>query len=759
MLRTCHKSGVSETSCVTAPGTPGRCRRAAAWLIALVLLPLVLLGSAELALRATGFGRSTRPFIERKCDGKTVHFRNIAFIEQFLPWGLPRHVWVEHEFDVTAEKPQDTYRIVVLGGSAALGWPGHQYAFARMLEVMLHAQYPQTRFEVYNASYGGMNSHVMRATAKACRAFRPDLLIVYMGNNEIHGPFGLMNQFQRLASVPRLWAIRANIWLTDLRLLQLIRGPKRAPFVPSLAKVLPQNEVPRITPDDPRLKRICGHFQRNLYDICGYARDAGASVVLATVAVNLRHWTPTVPLGPPDLSSEDQWRWQDLFATGVSLQDERADYRQAADAFERAAAITGACAELRFRMGQCYWELGDYGASRRHYLAAVEFDTFGWARAKPAINEIVRATAARMPGHWVRLADVEAYVARRSPHGIAGIELFCDHCHLNVEGNYAVACALFEQVVAALPQPIRAQRNEPPIALSQAECARRLALTPEKVLRPLQHLVAVDQVLGQEPIDLMKERIAELERQVAAHPDQPELETLREALAINDGDFEIRCEYVQALSKNGDRQRALEQADRLVERFPYRRMARRVRSAALMAAGDLDEAIAECQRLLALYPDDAEAYLLWGTIAQQRGDHDKALGLCRRAYAADPNNTEARRLEGAVLESMGDLEGAARVYREAIASNPHLPAAYWALDALYTQHKDVDRRVADWRTLVELHPDAPHAHHHLGRALEASGDVDAALAAYHKAGDLAADDAAIQADITRLGESMASQRE
>ena len=123
-----------------ANGAPGemftaRCRCFVRWgmsrLLACVVLPVVLLASAEGILRAAHCGRSMRPFIEKRCDGQTVLLRNKAFLQQFFTRPITQAEWEKPEFTIVPEKPVNTVRILVFGSSAALGWPGYDFAFSR----------------------------------------------------------------------------------------------------------------------------------------------------------------------------------------------------------------------------------------------------------------------------------------------------------------------------------------------------------------------------------------------------------------------------------------------------------------------------------------------------------------------------------------------------------------------------------------------------------------------------------------------------
>ena len=87
-------------------------------------------------------------------------------------------------------KPPNTKRIFILGESAALGDPMPEFSFSRMLEKMLIERFPSNRFEVINVAVTAINSHVILPIARECARHEGDLWIVYMGNNEMVGPFG-----------------------------------------------------------------------------------------------------------------------------------------------------------------------------------------------------------------------------------------------------------------------------------------------------------------------------------------------------------------------------------------------------------------------------------------------------------------------------------------------------------------------------------------------------------------------------------------
>ena len=116
----------------------------------------------------------------------------------------------------SAAKPAGTVRIFVLGESAAMGTPDPAFNFGRILDVMLREQYPGVQFEVVNGAITAINSYAVLEIARDCAARQPDLFVVYMGNNEVIGPYGPGTVFHRWS--PSLSVIRASLWVKSTRL-------------------------------------------------------------------------------------------------------------------------------------------------------------------------------------------------------------------------------------------------------------------------------------------------------------------------------------------------------------------------------------------------------------------------------------------------------------------------------------------------------------------------------------------------------------
>ena len=673
----------------------------------LCLIAAALLLAAEFGLRAVGFGHSTRLFIKKEFEGRQYWMTNGNFFQQFFALPIDT-MWHDAETYVPVLKPPNHCRIVILGGSAALGVPpDFAFSFARALEVMLRERFPETHFDVYMLAQPGVNSYVMYEAARACRRIQPDLFIVYMGNNEVNGPFGATvqeaNPWQM--SLP---LIRFRIRLRELRLAQLAAGRGRVPWHAPL-----EDRHTYIGHDDPRLRRTETHYARNLEGILEAARDAGAAVLFCTVGCNLRDCAPMASFHRADLSPEDLETWEDHYQRGVFFQEEE-QWQNAVAAYEAAARIDDTHAELRFRMGRCLLAMGDAARARAHFLAAWEYDAFR-GRVQPRVNGAIRRIAETLREPAMRLVDIERALSENSPHGIAGREFFYDNVHLTFPGNYQIARELFGQVVQLLGPKLGVPDNASPEPLSLEACEERLGLTPGVLLKHIRGVQMGYRMWWQIPTP-------ELDQEEAALDDLTRdtflpgiLAGYERALEFNPNDRIIRTRCAEVLLEMGDNERARAQARILVEQFPHRPATHR----------------------------------FLGTVLTREDRYQEALQSLDVALGLFPRESKTHYERGQLLERLGRKEEAKQAYIRAILLNPREFEPYDPLNAIAQEQGGPPARAALWRAIVKDAPDAARAHFHLGMALEAMDDIVGAIHAYREATRLEQFDPAMFAALGR----------
>jgi hypothetical protein len=110
-----------------------RISRRRLWLMrvfAMIFIPLLVLGGVELGLRVGGYGYDTHFLRQIQIDGHAIYVPNEQFGYRLFPPAIAR---TAPPFRFPAEKGTNTYRIFLLGESAATGDPDSAYGVGRYL--------------------------------------------------------------------------------------------------------------------------------------------------------------------------------------------------------------------------------------------------------------------------------------------------------------------------------------------------------------------------------------------------------------------------------------------------------------------------------------------------------------------------------------------------------------------------------------------------------------------------------------------------
>ena len=108
-----------------------------------------------------------------------------------------------------AHKPAGTFRIFVLGEFGGDGNPEPAYGAWRYLEALLRERFPEQSFEYRQCPFTPSTRTPFCPLRQECAGLDGDLWIVYMGNNEMVGPFGAVTVFG--AKAPPLWMVRLGL--------------------------------------------------------------------------------------------------------------------------------------------------------------------------------------------------------------------------------------------------------------------------------------------------------------------------------------------------------------------------------------------------------------------------------------------------------------------------------------------------------------------------------------------------------------------
>lgn len=413
-----------------------------------IFIPALLFLLLEAGLRIIGYGFCPDVIIKCKVDGRAYYRDNFKFAWRFFPPNIAR---TANPYIFPAYKSDNTYRIFILGESAAAGTPDGAFCFGRVLQAMLRQQYPQANFEVITTAMPAINSHVILEIAKDCVHHQSDLFIVYMGNNEVVGPYGAGTVFAPLSE--SLSFVRFDMAFKATRTGQLLMN--------FLGSVKPRKDTPKVwlglemflakqvQLGDRRLEAVYKHFRRNLEDIKRIAHKSDTKIIFSTVASNLKDCPPFASLHRTDLTEAKKKKWNDIYQQGVT-KEAGGDYADAIQRYLEAAEIDDHYADLQYRLGRCFWAMGEYEKARDRFINARDLDTLRF-RADTRINQIIRDIAEEETTKGVYLVDAVKIFQKNSPYETAGEEFFYEHVHMNFKGNFLLAGAIFKQVEEILP--------------------------------------------------------------------------------------------------------------------------------------------------------------------------------------------------------------------------------------------------------------------------------------------------------------------
>jgi tetratricopeptide (TPR) repeat protein len=639
-------SGSAAAHDRSSTSTGGMRHRWLFWSV-IVAFPILFLLLLELLLRGVGYGVPMEFALRREVEGELRYLSNPRFTWLFFEPGVAR---IAPPFSLAVRKPEGTYRVFVLGSSAAQGDPEPGFGMARMLDVLLRQEYPGVVFELVNAAPTAVNSHAVYAMARASVSLEPDLFVVYTGNNEVVGPYGAGTVLT--AAAPSLALVRAAVAFRSTRLGQLVgavahgaarrAGRAEAPVAWHGMEMFLEHQV-RLS--DPRLQRTYRNFEANLADTCRLAHQARVPVILSTLAVNLRSGGPFGSLHARTLPEADGARWEELYRQGVRLEG-KGRWADAADALRRASEIDAGHAEVAYRRARCAERLGRLDEAKRRFREARDLDTLRF-RADARINAIVREVAQREAARGVRLADAERSLEEQSPHGTPGDEAFLDHVHLTFHGNYLVSLALLERIREVVPDWVRKRAIGRPV-LGEEECGRRLVFTEldryriaETMVQRLREPPFTGQVDHTEAVERFSHEMEALRSRGDQSAVEAAVREYETALAADRPHWSVRERYATVQGRIGNAAAAAREWQELARQLPQYPAFHLQLARALRDTGRHDEAAASLRKVLEYQPDSVVTLVELARLALVRGRVAEAKGHARRAVERDPRDANA----------------------------------------------------------------------------------------------------------------------
>ena len=707
--------------------------------VSVLAVPLLILGAMEGLLRGIGYGDPTSFFVPATVGDQKVMVENGRFGVRFFPPELVRR---PPPTVMSVRKPAGAVRIFLFGESAALGDPNPAYGVGRYLEVLLRERYPGTEFEVVCVAMTAINSHAVLPIARECARHEGDIWVVYMGNNEMVGPFGAATVFG--AKAPPLGVVWATLALRSTRVGQWLTAVGRAvgPAGPASWGGMQMFLENQIGPADPSRTMVHGHFKANLEALVRTGLRAGVGMVLSTVASNVKDCAPFASMHGEQVIGQLETDWRQHYLSGQQLESDRA-WSDALRSYAAATAIDPRHAELAFREGTCWFATGEQEKARQRFEAARDMDALPF-RADSTINAIIREVAAAHVNQGVRWVDASEVLPGAG--GIPGEEAFYEHVHLSEAGNYHLALAFGTEIEPLLPEAIRGTAT--PGWADIEICARRLGLTDwnrEAVHAELQVRLGQPPFSGQLGHESRMARLTSEQAAIRARMNSTTaaqaMEIYQEAIRRAPSDHRLYANYAEFLTGVGQLDQAVTQWKRVESLLPHHHVAAFFIGKLLSRQGAYEEAVTWLERCLERQPDAVDAMIEMGHLESRRKRPAAAIVHYRAALVRQPGNGSLDLDLADAEAASGDRAAAMESLRRAIALRPNLWRAHYYLGVELAEQESIKEAEAAFAEVVRLNPAFALAHLNLGVALIRQGRIEEAAARFRATLDLDPDNA------------------
>lgn len=421
-------------------------KRILALLLGVLVFPVAELGLYALRIDPRPETKDYRLALSQKAPlFESFEREGISYRYPSPQWfGTMRYYDTDIKRPFAVPKPESNFRILVLGGSSAAGYPfGPRVAFSKWLELMLNAADKSRNYEVLNLGINGIASYEMEQFIPELIKAGPDLVIIYMGHNDC------MKEKARSAAYAPVFFRRLDRALSSLRLYRLFsncyrglssrRLKQEQLFYAGLRKKGMVPERGRFFYPLESRRKVRESFSSALDRILSQLGASGVPVLICTVESDVRDTAPEGSVHGRKLSPEELREWERLYSMGEAAYA-AGGHEQALKYFEDAKKIDDQFALLRYRTGRSLLALGELGEGESELRAAIDLEDLP-RRSQSFINQTIREKG--KPGS-VYVVDVEQEF-QAANHGLPpGDEWFIDRMHPDLAGHQLIAGAILD---------------------------------------------------------------------------------------------------------------------------------------------------------------------------------------------------------------------------------------------------------------------------------------------------------------------------
>jgi tetratricopeptide (TPR) repeat protein len=591
----------------------------------LLMIPVLFFVLLEFGLRVFDYGRNLDTFITL-----SEEYDNLLFLNPDLPFRYvsklespPATVLDAFEKD----KSDSTFRIFVLGGSSAAGWPfAYNATFPRYIQRALSYSYPNLNIEVINLGITAHNSYTIADIAEDVIEQNPDLILVYAGHNEYYGALGVGSTESYGTS---RFISKLMIELRQVKTFQLLNNIISwfAKTISSnsgnstgetlMSRMIGENEIPF---GSELYDEGINQFQQNMSELLKKTSDAEIRVIVGTLTSN---------------------RMQKPFVSISGVNQKNAD--------------------SLFSSAQKNISENNFETARTNLLLAKEYDALRF-RAPEKINQVIKNF---INDFNISVIEIDSAFRMASQNEIVGYNLMVDHLHPNLEGYDLIGKMFYNKIMNG---SFMKANHVKPIHNIDELMKKTFPFTKlDSILSELR----IKKLLSSYPF-VPKELSANVAIQFDA---KTYLDTL--ALQMINKQISWKVGHTKAAEhfyRNGDIDNFINEMDAIIANQPYGEAIVALTVSKLINAKQFDKALVYLEKLHKLTPNDY-TYKWIGSIALNNGNYNKAIQYLTKSSELNPKDAQTfYNLSGAYFNS-GNLDLAIKSIKKCLAISKNYPNA------------------------------------------------------------------------------------
>ena len=552
-------------------------------------IPILILLSFEGILRLAVYGDNLHLFIENPAEGyekyKIVNPEvGKKYFQKFEYTAPANDIFL-------ADKPENTFRIFVMGSSTVYGFPYERnMMFSRILHKRLEDAYPDKKIEMVNTAITAINSFTLLDFTGQILKYNPDAILIYAGHNEFYGAFGIGSNetMSRNRDLTQL-----HIALMDFKIYQLIRNLIAG--VSQKIRTSSKNEVhgtlmkrmvadKDILLDSEEYNIAMERYRQNMSELLGMVKNKNIPVFLSEVVSNINGMKPFNSITTDKLEGANEVYLKAMAA------EEKEDFSGALDLYYKAKDLD--C--IRFR-------------------------------ASEDVNRIINELAGEYGTFKIPMLS---WFQNNSPNKLIGNNLMTEHVHPNIDGEFLMAEAFFTEM---LKSGIMGQANSD--------------LYTSKYYKINWGYTALDSLLAYHRIQLLKGfwPFVTDESNGVNYKTQYRPKSTLDSLAFSamkNAELsldEVRLDLARKYEKTGQINLAYKEYESLLRTNPYLAVNYRDAANCLLQLSDLPRALKYFQKSLE-YEDSFFATYRIGEIYLMMGDYNNAILSFGKSFTLAPDD-------------------------------------------------------------------------------------------------------------------------